>query len=104
MGLIHMKECPGGCAIWALVCAPKTYSEFCLHAFNIDRDVQRKQIFYPIAGAFLIGFIYMITRPDNHAYNDFDDDDYKRAGDNDMNYKDKSDTDDSDAEGRDSEE
>ena len=34
MGLINMKECPGGCAIWALLCAPKTYSDFCLHAFN----------------------------------------------------------------------
>ena len=37
-GVIHMKECPGGCAIWALLCAPSTYSDFCLHAYNQERD------------------------------------------------------------------
>ena len=99
-----MKECPGGCAIWALLCAPSTYSDFCLHAYNKERDVQRKQIFYPIAGAFLFGFIYMVSREDNSNSIDFDDNDYKRADNSDMNYKDRNVTNSSDASGRDSEE
>ena len=103
--MVDIEECPGGCGIWALVCAPKTYSDFCHRASNTDRDTKRKIIFYPIALFFVFCFIYIVTREDAHRYYDLDDNDYKRApADNDMNYKEKNVTDNSDAESKDSEE
>ena len=46
----------------------------------------------------------MVSREDNSNSIDFDDNDYKRADNSDMNYKDRNVTNSSDASGRDSEE
>ena len=65
--LINMKDCPGGCAIWGVTCAPSTYKELCEHAKNQGRDVMRKYVFYIFLGVFAMGTMYICCSSDDNA-------------------------------------
>ena len=83
--LIEMTSCPGGCAIWAITCAPETYQELCQHARNQGRDVMRKYVFYIFLGVFATGTLYVCCAKDDSSgartrgYDEEDDDKYERA-------------------------
>ena len=79
-----MKDCPGGCAIWGVTCAPSTYKELCEHAKNQGRDVMRKYVFYIFLGVFAMGTMYICCSSDDNAqsrsnYEDDLDDKYQRV-------------------------
>ena len=88
---IMSSDCPGGCAIWGLQCAPASWENLCMRAHHQHRDLNRKYIFYVFCIIFFGGLIYICfggksdKNDGNHVYDEIDktpradDDLYRRA-------------------------